>query len=95
MALETTKIFEANYPERLKACIIVNAPKIFSILFSLIKPLLTARTMAKLQIHASNAAKWKVALLNNVPADQLPTKYGGTKSLALNVMTSAFMGCYN
>lgn len=63
--------FEANYPERLKTAFLINAPKVFSILFALIKPLLTARTLSKVQIYASNAAKWKLALLNNIPADQV------------------------
>jgi hypothetical protein len=69
----------------MKTAYVVNAPKIFSILFALIKPILSARTLSKIQIFSSNSSKWKVALLNNIPADQIPVKYGGTKSMSENM----------
>ena len=61
------------------------APKIFSILFALIKPLLSPVTLAKIKIYGSNSSKWKLALLNNIPADQIPVNYGGTAAANANV----------
>ncbi|CAG7833049.1 unnamed protein product, partial [Allacma fusca] len=78
--LEGVKRFEANYPEILKASIGINAPRIFALMFGLIKPLLTPRTLEKVQIWGSNSNKWKVALLKIIPADQLLPAYGGTRS---------------
>ncbi|CAG7833216.1 unnamed protein product, partial [Allacma fusca] len=75
--LELVRNFEDNYPEALKSATAINAPKIFTILFNLIKPLLTARTLAKVQICGTNAEKWKAVLLDKIPSNRLPVKYGG------------------
>jgi hypothetical protein len=83
--MESVRQYEDNYPETLKSAYVVNAPRIFAILFNIIKPLLTARTLNKIQIFDSNEAKWKEALLNNFPADQLPAEYGGTKKATMQI----------
>jgi hypothetical protein len=104
--MSITRRYEANYPEALKECFVINgeyrsfqkhvnldpifrqiltiilhiisAPKFFSFLYSLMKPLVSHRTMAKIQIYNSNQDKWKRVLLNHIPEDQLPIKLGGT-----------------
>jgi metal transporter CNNM len=54
------------------------APKIFSILFNMIKPFLHERTRSKIQIFSHDAKQWKAAILADVIAEELPVSYGGT-----------------
>lgn len=46
--------------------------------FNLVKPFLSAATLAKLRIFSHDAKAWKDALLEEIDADQLPAHYGGT-----------------
>ena len=77
--MESVKQFEANYPETLKAAYLINANKFVTIIFNIVKPLLSARTLSKVEIYDSNPGKWKPVLINNIPAHALPVFYGGTK----------------
>ncbi|KAG8225483.1 hypothetical protein J437_LFUL009476 [Ladona fulva] len=72
------QMYEANYPEILKACYIINAPKVFSLAFSIVKPFLNDYTLRKISIYKSDPIKWKGALLDNICEDQLPVHFGGT-----------------
>jgi hypothetical protein len=53
-------------------------PQVFSVGFNLVKPFLSAATLAKLRIFSQDAKAWKDALLEEIDADQLPAHYGGT-----------------
>ncbi|CAG7815173.1 unnamed protein product [Allacma fusca] len=77
--LEVLRVFEANYPEVLKAAYVINAPTIFNYLFTLIKPLLNSRTLAKVQIFGPNKQKWQEVILRQIDADQIPPFWGGSK----------------
>ncbi|XP_046460749.1 SEC14-like protein 2 [Daphnia pulex] len=77
-AVKIIQVYEANYPELLYRVFIVNAPKIFSILFNMIKPFLHERTRSKIQIFSHDAKQWKAAILADVIAEELPVSYGGT-----------------
>jgi len=70
--------FEAYYPELLHSCYIVNAPWIFSNVFTLVRPLLSKYTIEKINIFDSNEGKWKPILMQKLPAEALPEEYGGT-----------------
>ncbi|CAH1403383.1 unnamed protein product [Nezara viridula] len=72
------QIYEANYPEILKACYIINVPKVFSLAFSVVKNFLNDYTLSKIRIFKSDPNKWKPVLLSHIPPDQLPVIYGGT-----------------
>lgn len=74
------QMYEANYPEILKICYIINAPKVFAIAFSVVKNFLKEYTLSKIQIIKSDPVKWKAAILSTIPADQLPAYYGGTQT---------------
>lgn len=74
------QMYEANYPEVLKSCFIVNSPKIFAFAFSIIKKFMKEYTINKIQIHKSDPEKWQPLLLKFIDADQLPKQYGGTKT---------------
>ncbi|XP_059479315.1 SEC14-like protein 2 isoform X2 [Neocloeon triangulifer] len=79
VVLSLIHMYEANYPEILKACYIINAPSIFSMAFSIVRPFLHENTVQKIHIFSSNTRKWKAALLEHINTDQLPAHYGGTQ----------------
>ncbi len=78
--MESVRQFEANYPETLKSAYLINANKFVTIIFNIVKPLLSARTLSKVEIYDSNVPRWKSVLLNNIPPHALPVLYGGTKT---------------
>jgi hypothetical protein len=77
--IEAARSFEANYPETLKSGFNINCPKVFAVLFNIIKPFLSERTLSKIKIYDSNATKWRPELLKVVPEPLLPKMYGGSK----------------
>lgn len=54
------------------------APKLFTIMFNMMKPFLNPATVAKVRIFGHNKEEWLAALLEEIDADQLPAFYGGT-----------------
>lgn len=72
------QIYEANYPEILKICFIVNAPKVFSLAFSVVKKFMHEYTISKIRIFGSDAKKWQEQILKVIDKDQLPVHFGGT-----------------
>ncbi|CAG9772686.1 unnamed protein product [Ceutorhynchus assimilis] len=71
------QMYEANYPEILKSCYIINAPRVFAIAFNVVKKFLNEYTISKIQIFKKDPKKWKAAILSNVAPDQLPKHFGG------------------
>uniref|UniRef100_A0A7S0WUC2 CRAL-TRIO domain-containing protein n=1 Tax=Pyramimonas obovata TaxID=1411642 RepID=A0A7S0WUC2_9CHLO len=66
-----------NYPEQLGGAYLVNAPWIFSTIWSAVSVFLDKRTRSKVQV-LSAGAKQKKALLEVIDADTLPEYLGGT-----------------
>ncbi|KFM60422.1 SEC14-like protein 2, partial [Stegodyphus mimosarum] len=71
-------MYEANYPERLKAGYLINVQFYFTLAFSVIKPFLSGPTIKKINIFGRDG--WKEALLKNIDADVLPAFLGGTRT---------------
>lgn len=71
------KQYEANYPELLKMCYIVNAPKLFSVAFNFVKKFLDEYTMSKINIYKSGSDKWKAQMFSHVDPDVFPKRFGG------------------
>jgi len=69
-----------NYPEHLGAMIIINAPKIFTTIWSIVKPWLDTQTTSKIQIHSTN---YQQALRDLIPEENIPTFYGGKREIAV------------
>ncbi|RVE43239.1 hypothetical protein evm_012119 [Chilo suppressalis] len=78
MVVTLLKIYEANYPEILKTCFIVNAPKVFTLAFAVVKKFMHEYTISKIKIYGTDSKKWKAQVLTMVEADQLPVYYGGS-----------------
>merc|ERR1712050_187946 len=71
-------MYEANYPETLKAAFIINASKMFRIVFNLIKRKIKHTTLEKIKVFGPS--DWKKPLHEAVPVDILPPAWGGTNT---------------
>ncbi|XP_022207773.1 SEC14-like protein 2 isoform X1 [Nilaparvata lugens] len=78
VVLSLVQMYEANYPEILKACFIINAPKVFALAFSVVKTFLNEYTINKIHIYKADPTKWQPVILKQIPKDQLPAIFGGT-----------------
>jgi len=76
--VEVTRQADANYPESLRRVFVINAPKIFTFAFSMVRPLLSQVTLDKIKVFGTDREQWTEALLQDIDADQLPVHYGGT-----------------
>ncbi|XP_041379293.1 SEC14-like protein 2 [Gigantopelta aegis] len=73
--LEVLAMFEDYYPETLKVSYVINAPRIFPIAYSLVRPILSEDTVRKIHVLGSN---YKDTLLKYIDEDQIPAHWGGT-----------------
>ncbi|VDP38372.1 unnamed protein product [Schistosoma curassoni] len=71
---EMMTIMEANYPEFLRICYVINAPPIFGTIFNFIKPLLSKLTQEKIHVLKSD---YRATLLQVIDSSKLPACYGG------------------
>ncbi|CAN7985266.1 unnamed protein product, partial [Ixodes hexagonus] len=67
--------YEDNYPETLERCLFLNASSFFPFFWKLIRPLVTEKTAAKIEVFSQEG--WKSALLKYVEASELPVHWGG------------------
>ncbi|CAC5415888.1 SEC14-like protein 2,SEC14-like protein 4,Putative SEC14-like protein 6,SEC14-like protein 3 [Mytilus coruscus] len=72
---EIVSMVEDNYPETLRIAFVINAPRIFPVIFRLVKPFLAEETAKKIHIFGSN---YKEELYKYIDKDQLPSHWGGT-----------------
>ncbi|XP_077297895.1 SEC14-like protein 2 [Arctopsyche grandis] len=79
LVISLLQMYEANYPEILKMCHIVNTPKVFSLAFAIVKKFINEYTMSKIKIHKADPKKWQPVLLETIDPDQLPKHFGGTQ----------------
>jgi hypothetical protein len=59
-------------------CRTQSAPKIFTVIFNIMKPFLHQATLDKIRIFGYDKEEWAAALLEEIEADNLPLYYGGT-----------------
>jgi len=77
-------VTEPNFPERLSATYIVNAPAVFSWLYGMVKGFLNPGTAAKVQVFGASDDHLK-ALLEVMPLATIPVDLGGEAPLPKNV----------
>lgn len=70
------KVYEDNYPEILEMAYVINAPGFFPLLWKVIRPFLTQRTVEKVGIYGTDG--WQAAMLERLDPDALPQHWGGT-----------------
>nr|CAH0109508.1 unnamed protein product [Daphnia galeata] len=78
LGTEQTRVNNLYYPEICRRIFVINAPKLFTVIFNILKPFVAQETQAKMKIFSSNRKEWTAALLEEIDADQLPAFYGGT-----------------
>lgn len=75
---DVVTMLQNHYPECSGRMVIINAPKVFGIAWSFVKPQLDEKTVAKISIFGSDQREAYVrCLLDLVDAEQLPAMYGG------------------
>lgn len=75
---EASKIGQDYYPERMGKFYCINAPFGFATAFKVFKGFLDPVTVSKINILGSS---YKKELLKQIPAENLPVKYGGTSDV--------------
>lgn len=75
--ISSIKQYEANFPELLKMCYLINAPKLFSVAFNIVKKFLDENTTSKIHIYKSGVDKWQQQLFSHVDPKQFPKCWGG------------------
>lgn len=77
---EITNIDQNNYPETLGKTLIINAPTVFRAIWSIVKPMLDPRTLAKIEVCPSDylpiLTKW-------IDIENIPAYLGGKSSGSL------------
>jgi len=69
--------FEAYYPETASKIIVINAPRAFTLLWNIVKPFVSQKTLEKFQIYGKDRVQWQEAIFKLAPKESLPKKYGG------------------
>ncbi|CAL1263341.1 unnamed protein product [Larinioides sclopetarius] len=72
------KMYDANYPERLKTGYLINASFYFTVIWSIIKPFLSAETNRKIKIFGKDG--WQEELKKDIEVNNLPAFLGGNVS---------------
>ncbi|XP_063448778.1 retinal-binding protein-like isoform X1 [Mytilus trossulus] len=74
MYLHLVKILEDNYPEMMRRLLVINAPRIFPLLYKIARPLISDEMKQKIHVKGDD---YKDLLLRYVDPDNLPACYGG------------------
>ncbi|KAL9903778.1 SEC14-like protein 2 [Glossina fuscipes] len=77
LVLFLIKQYEKNYPEILKMCYIINAPKVFSVAFNVVKKFLDEYTISKINVYKYGCDNWKEDMFKHVDPDIVPKRLGG------------------
>ncbi|CAG7734304.1 unnamed protein product [Allacma fusca] len=80
--MEFFRLFDAHYPERMKAAYVVNVPKIFEIFWPVINPVLSARTLSKVRVLGGKSNHWRSKLREIIDSHELPSDLGGSNTAA-------------
>lgn len=57
----------------------VPAPAVFSVLYGMMKPFMSSRTIEKIQVFSENKEQWLPAVLKLVDEAEIREEFGGTK----------------
>uniref|UniRef100_A0A3B4CA28 SEC14 like lipid binding 1 n=1 Tax=Pygocentrus nattereri TaxID=42514 RepID=A0A3B4CA28_PYGNA len=75
--LRIIEVVEANYPETLGRLLIVRAPRVFPVLWTLISPFIDENTRKKFLIYAGNDYQGSGGLVDYISRDFIPDFLGG------------------
>lgn len=57
-----------------------SVPKVFAIVFNIVKKFLDEYTLSKIMIYKNDSKKWLPKMLEHVDRSQIPKYYGGTQT---------------
>jgi len=77
--IQMVSVFEAHYPETMGTCMVINAPAVFSVLFGMLKPFMSGRTVDKIKVFGDDKEKWEPVVHQLVDPSQIRQRFGGTK----------------
>jgi len=77
MYLHLVKVLEDNYPEMMKRLFVVNAPRIFPLLWKICRPMISEDMKNKIHVLGGN---FREVLLQHIDEDQLPVFLGGIQT---------------
>ncbi|KAJ3097935.1 cytosolic factor, phosphatidylinositol/phosphatidylcholine transfer protein [Phlyctochytrium bullatum] len=89
---QVTSIAQNYYPETLGRMFIINAPTLFTTVWSIVKPMLDEATVQKITVVGSNYQKF---LLEDIDAENLPAAYGGNCNSCVGGCEHADVGPWN
>lgn len=69
------KIYEDNYPEILEKAYVINAPRFFPVLWKLLSPFLSQRTVDKIAIYGTE--QWRKNIFERLDPEGIPQHWGG------------------
>lgn len=69
---------ESNYPEMMHYVMVINAPRFFNVMFSIVKPFMSKATLDKMQVFGCDKEKWKKVVRERFPVENMPPYWGGT-----------------
>ena len=75
--LRIIEIVEANYPETMGRLLIVRAPRVFPVLWTLISPFIDENTRQKFMIYGGNDYKGPGGLIDFIDEKYIPDFLGG------------------
>ena len=77
-------LLAVNYPQRLQKAFLLNAPAWSGVIWKVLAAIIPRKTREQLQLFTTKQrAEAGAALLQWVPAEQLPVQYGGTCTVPL------------
>ncbi|KAJ3542137.1 hypothetical protein NM688_g6003 [Phlebia brevispora] len=76
-ASEATAIFQNHYPEFLFKKLFINVPAFLTWMFWIFKPIISAKTYAKMSVVGTGQPVIAEAMLPLIDAQELPKRYGG------------------
>ncbi|XP_072298626.1 SEC14-like protein 1 [Eucyclogobius newberryi] len=75
--LRIIEVVEANYPETLGKLLIVRAPRVFPVLWTLVSPLIDENTRTKFLVYAANDYQGAGGLVDYIDKQYIPDFLGG------------------
>lgn len=75
---QASSLCNHHYPERAGGVFVINVPRWFNMIWSVIKPLIDEATLEKIQIFRGTPKETAELLQSRIPIHHLPPEYGGT-----------------
>ncbi|XP_042149773.1 SEC14-like protein 2 [Ixodes scapularis] len=75
MFTDMLSVYEAHYPEILEKALVINAPSFFPLVWRIVRPFLSQRTVDKVLIFAKDG--WREIMRDTFEPERLPKHWGG------------------